>query len=57
MTKQQAINIFKEEILPRISKTDKVAIRCTWLDFTDYLCKDGQITQQQYSTWDNPFSK
>lgn len=62
MTKKQALEIFKEEILPVIKENyeqdgiaDKIARREAWNNFTDSLCKDGQITLKQYETWDNPF--
>jgi hypothetical protein len=59
MTKKEALSIFKEEVLPTIIKKygkDDVPARCEgWNDFTDYLCKDGQITTKQYSAWVNPF--
>jgi len=62
MTKDQALRMFKEEILPEIKRQyesdgikDIPARRESWNDFTDMLCKDGQITTKQYETWDNPF--
>lgn len=54
MTKIQAEEIFKADYLPNISKNDKPAKRQAWNNFTDYLCKDGQITSKQYETWVNP---
>lgn len=54
ITKKQAEQIFKEEyseFLKTASSTDK---RCVWNDFTDFLCKDGQISQRQYNTWSHP---
>lgn len=59
MKKEQAIKLFKEEILPIIikeyGKDDKPAISEAWNNFTDALCKDGEITQHQYNIWTNPF--
>lgn len=59
MTKEQALRMFKEIDLPylieRYDENDKVAIRTAWNDYTDALCKDGQITENQRMTWDNPF--
>lgn len=26
-----------------------------WANFTDILCKNGDITQKQFETWDTPF--
>lgn len=34
---------------------DKIARWEAWNNFTDMLCKDGQITDHQYSTWVSPF--
>jgi hypothetical protein len=54
MNKKQAIATFKAEILPNIPKNDKPAQRMAWNNYTDMLCKDGQITQKQYDTWIGP---
>lgn len=62
MTKQQALQMFKEEILPFIKQQyeqdgikDTIARREAWNNFTDTLCKNGDITTKQYEKWDNPF--
>ena len=59
MTKKEAVSIFRETIAPEIFKTygrnDKPAIREAWNNWTDSLCKDGQITMRQYETWTHPF--
>lgn len=34
---------------------DKVARRQQFGEYTDYLCKSGQISMRQYETWSNPF--
>lgn len=34
---------------------DSVAQREHWLNFTDYLCRTGQITQAQRDNWSCPF--
>ena len=36
-------------------KGDTIAKREAWNDFTDMLCKDGDITMNQYNNWSNPF--
>ena len=36
-------------------KSDKIAKRIAFGDFTDMLCKEGYITLKQYETWSNPF--
>lgn len=51
MTKVQAEKLFKEEYkdwMKTATKTDK---RVAWADFTDYLCKNGTITEKQYNNW------
>lgn len=57
MTKAEAINQFKEVYAGYIeeNRDDKVAIRTAWNDYTDFLMKDGDITEFQYNTWDQPF--
>lgn len=46
--------VFREhpEEFPR---HDAVARREFFNNYTDALCKDGEITLHQYQTWDNPF--
>ena len=59
MRKNTAVAQFREFILPGIikyyGKTDAVAIRTAWNDWTDSLCKSGDITMKQYETWISPF--
>jgi len=56
MTKAEALFYFKQLWnLPTWAKKDKVAKRECWNNFTDSLCKSGDITLQQYERWDNPF--
>lgn len=59
MTKQEAIQVFKQYILPSViltyGKNDKPAKAEAWNDYTDALCKNGQITVKQYNSWSNPF--
>ncbi len=54
MTKNQAVSEFKENHLPYINKKDKPAKREAWNNYTDMLCKDGQITDNQYNRWTQP---
>jgi len=42
-------------VIAAYSESDKVAIRTAWNDWTDGLCKSGEITQKQYESWLNPF--
>jgi len=59
MTKQEAIRDFRGSILPEVinqyGTNDRPAVRTAWHQYTDGLCKDGQITQKQYDTWIGPF--
>ena len=69
MTKSEALKLFREyDIVPKLKlkkldafgrptnpSRDKVALREAWNNFTDFLCKDRQITAKQYDTWSNPF--
>ena len=34
---------------------DTIAKAEAWNDYTDMLCKDGEITVNQYNNWTNPF--
>ena len=36
-------------------KSNKIAKRIAFGDFTDMLCKNGDITLKQYESWSNPF--
>ena len=36
-------------------KGDKIAKRCEFNDYVDYLQKDGRITEYQAYNWSNPF--
>ena len=54
ITKKEAEKIFKEDFLAGLNKKDKTLIRTTWNDFTDTLCKDGQISEKQYNNWGYP---
>lgn len=57
MTKAEAINQFKEIYTDYLeeNKKDRVAIRTAWNDYTDFLMKDGDITEFQCNTWAQPF--
>lgn len=60
MTKDQALREFRstwQEVI-RAHPTwrgDSIAKREMWNNFTDELCRSGQITLRQYETWSNPF--
>lgn len=61
MTKNEAAELFITEYygskynLRKAIDDDKVEVRCSWVDFTDWLCRDGYITQKQYDTWTCPW--
>ncbi len=59
MTKVEAVKEFiefhKPQVLKQYGPHDRPAMREAWNNYTDYLCKDGQITDKQYATWTGPF--
>ena len=58
LTKKNALAIFKEELVLGAYadiRSDKIAMRETWSNFTDSLCKDNMITMSQYERWSNPY--
>lgn len=58
MGKAEAVEQFKNEVLPFVVAQygwdDIPAQDQAWNDWTDGLCKDGEITERQYSTWSSP---
>jgi len=58
MEYNEASREFIMNILPGIIRhygwRDTPAIREAWGMYIDSLCKNGQITMQQYNTWDTP---
>jgi len=60
ITKAQALQQFKynwkvvTNAYPKL-KNDIVWKRTEWNDFTDALCKEGYISENQYNNWSNPF--
>ena len=61
ITFDQACEIFREDILPYVIERyesdgikDGPARREAWNDWTDMLCKDGQISDWQYANWSHP---
>jgi len=59
MTKKTALNIFKENLNQMSNKKDILKdipmISEMWGNWTDILCKDGEITETKYNTWSNPY--
>ena len=60
MTRKQAKQIFVEEYyngnIRKALKEDRIAVRCAWNDFTDMLCRNGDITQHQANIWLCPWA-
>ena len=62
MTKADAEASFREHYLPAIirreregnSRVDEPMRSEAWNNYTDSLCKDGDITERQYSNWTHP---
>jgi len=61
MTFAQACDFFTSEILPEIQLAyeqdgdpDWPARREEWCNWTDALCKDGEISDWQYENWSHP---
>ena len=60
----QAVDFFEEYIMPAILKTeqengftryaDLPMRREAWNNYTDALCKDGEISDWQYENWSQP---
>ena len=63
MTRDQAIEIFDNEILPMVVQhyeqdgVPDIPARCEeFNNWTDAMCKDGQISDWQYKNWTHPDS-
>ena len=59
-TKVQVLSDFRQLWADMIEnepsfRGDVIAKREEWNNYTDYLCKDGVITDSQYDRWTNPF--
>ena len=54
MTKAEAKAQFIRDYLGDIPLGDKPAIAEAWNNYTDMLCKEGQITSKQYNEWTHP---
>lgn len=54
MTKKEALAQFCDQELPTIPRDDQPHLDQAWNDFTDSLCKAGEITDRQYRNWTHP---
>ncbi len=61
MTRDQAIEIFDNHILPIVKQNMEqdgvpdIPARCeAFNNWTDAMCKDGQISDWQYDNWSHP---
>jgi len=59
MTKRDAEQTFRADVLSAIRKSETFGpdypVRTeAWNNFTDSLCKEGMITEDQCDTWDYP---
>jgi len=62
MTKTEAETVFRGFIMPALvereaqqsGNVDEPLRAQAWNDYTDGLCKDGQITDSQFSNWLHP---
>ncbi len=57
MTKKEAFENFKScyDDLKAEVKKDYCSMQLQWSSYTDQLCKEGTITQSQFSRWSTPF--
>ena len=56
MTKAEALSHFRLLLKDtNLSRTDSIAKREMWNNYTDALCKDGVIPLRQYENWGQPF--
>ena len=56
MTKKEVLQEFKS-LGGCVVYRDKIQTAENWSTYTDYLCRNGQITMKQYESWSNPFTQ
>ena len=61
ITWKEACERFENEILPIVQeryekdgRIDECARSESWNNWTDYLCKEGKISDWQYENWSHP---
>lgn len=62
MRKPETDRIFIEEYarnadFSKAVKEDFYGVQAAWFSYIDGLCREGEITQQQYSAWTFPGKK
>lgn len=55
LTKEQVLQMFREVHQGAFERGDDIARREAWNNYTDMLCKNGEISVKQYENWSNPF--
>ena len=56
MTKAQALSHFRLLLKDtNLFRADSTTKREMWNNYTDSLCKSGDISLKQYENWDQPF--
>ena len=55
MTKAEALRDFRQLFKTFGKRGDATAKREMWNNYTDSLCKSGDISLSQYENWDQPF--
>ena len=55
MRKANAIHEFAMMVLVANHRYDYWAAQELWSAYTDALCKDGRITDEQWNSWSTPF--
>ena len=57
MTYREAVREFQKAYHDLYERqVDYWTAQLAWSEYVDGLCKDGQITQKQYNTWETPFT-
>lgn len=60
MKKAQATKLFEQVFFGTDSfglQEDRAAVQYAWQLFIDALCKNGEITQEQYNSWTFPWKR
>lgn len=56
MTKEQAVRQFRELYADfYVHRVDYWFAQLAWSEYTDTLCRNGEITLKQFESWPTPF--